>query len=76
MGTHRVNEYGTLAPRRRTVRTLFAGEGARKVRTREREPSAPMSWVPVAVVPSVKEAVTAPGVVVSISAMVLDHCGG
>lgn len=57
-------------------RTLFAGEGARKVRTREREPSAPMSWVPVAVVPSVKVAVTAPGVVVSMSAMDLDHCGG
>lgn len=55
---------------------LLVGEGARKVRTREREPSAPMRCVPVAVVPSVKEAVTAPGVVVSISAMVLDHCGG
>lgn len=47
-------------------RTLLVGEGVRKVRTRERDPSAPMRRVPVAVVPSVKVAVTAPGVVVSI----------
>lgn len=73
-GLQRSRVYGTETPRIRTGSGLLLCEDGQSIwRTREREPSQPMSIEPMAEVPSVNVAVTVEAEVVSKESMVLFH---